>query len=127
MIQEFSVRNFMSIREKQTISFLASSDDTAEELLVHEINGIRLLKMAIIYGANASGKTNVLYALEMLWRLMFEPYPTKEHKIRYYQPYAHDVDKPTAFDISFYAYGVKYHYSIEYNNHDILYEKLFRN
>jgi len=114
----------MSIREKQTISFVASSDDTAEELLVCEINGIRLLKMAVIYGANASGKSNVLYALEMLWRLMFEPYPTKEHRIRCYQPFALNADKPTEFDIVFYAYGVKYHYYVKYNSRDILYEKL---
>lgn len=124
MIQEFSVSNYMSIREKQTISFMASSDDTAEELLVQEINGVRLLKMAVFYGANASGKSNVLYAIESLWRLMFEPYPTKEHRIRYYQPFALDKGKPTEFDIIFYVDNIKYHYNIRYDNRNILYEKL---
>jgi len=69
MIVEFSVKNFRSIKEMQTISFVAtglkSTNKNAEvdENNIVEKDGLRLLKTVGIYGANASGKTNVLKAL----------------------------------------------------------------
>ena len=124
MIQEFSIKNFLSIKNSQTISFVASSDDTSEDLLTYEINGIRLLKMIFIYGANASGKSNVLYALEAIWRIMFEPYPTKEYSIRLYQPFALNKGKPIEFDIIFYINKIKYHYNIVFDSNKIISEKM---
>ncbi len=71
MIVEFSVKNFRSIKELQTISFRATdiiSDMTKYPELdtnnIVEEGGIRLLKTVGIYGANASGKSNVIRALE---------------------------------------------------------------
>jgi len=69
MIVEFSVKNFRSIKEMQTISFVAtglkSADKNAEvdENNIVENDGLRLLKTVGIYGANASGKSNILKAL----------------------------------------------------------------
>ena len=58
MIQEFSVRNFLSFRDKETISFLATSDKKLiDELTYEPKKGVKLLRMAMIYGANASGKS----------------------------------------------------------------------
>lgn len=124
MIQEFTVKNFLSIRDSQTVSFVASSDDTSEELLTYEINGTKLLKMIFIYGANASGKTNILCAIESIWRIMFEPYPTKDYKIGVYQPFALSKDEPTEFDMTFYVNGIKYRYSVEFDRDKILYERM---
>lgn len=65
MLIEFSVANYRSFREKVTLSMVASSDDTLEgnTFAAPGKRGMRLLKSAALYGANASGKSNLLKAL----------------------------------------------------------------
>jgi len=69
MIVEFSVKNFRSIKEMQTLSFVATGLKSADkhtevdENNIVEKDGLRLLKTVGIYGANASGKSNILKAL----------------------------------------------------------------
>jgi AAA15 family ATPase/GTPase len=70
MIVEFSVKNFRSIKDLQTISFVATGLKSPDEFSeVDENNiaadgGMRLLKTIGIYGANASGKSNIIRALD---------------------------------------------------------------
>ena len=73
MLIEFSVKNFRSIKDKMTLSLLASSDHTHEDQLILEGNK-RLLPVAVLYGANASGKSNLLRALQFRWRLKKQRY-----------------------------------------------------
>lgn len=68
MIQEFSVENTYSIREKQTLKFVA--DVEAHNSHVAEIDGRKLLKICGIYGANASGKSNMLRSLNFYLHFM---------------------------------------------------------
>ena len=68
MIIEFSVQNFRSIYDKVTLSMMAAKltgkEATLDNIFYHEnYPNIPLLKSAVIYGANASGKSNVLKAL----------------------------------------------------------------
>lgn len=71
MIAEFSIENFFSIKSPQKISFEPSSDTfMADEYSCEVKEGVRLLKIGIIYGANASGKTNILNAIEFFSRLV---------------------------------------------------------
>ena len=56
MIHSFSVENFLSIRDKQVISFEATKDKTNKDLLTVEVKpNCFINKLAIFYGANASG------------------------------------------------------------------------
>ena len=65
MIAEFSIENFFSIKSAQKISFEPSSDTFMSDEYSYEVkDGVRLLKVGIIYGANASGKTNILNAID---------------------------------------------------------------
>ena len=69
MLVEFRVRNFLSLRDEQVLSFVASSDkDRIETNTIPSGDGVvpRLLVSAVVYGANASGKTNLL---EALWNM----------------------------------------------------------
>ncbi len=82
MIVEFSVKNFRSIKDLQTISFRATKLDSNSEKHpdvdgnnVVEVGGMRLLKTVGIYGANASGKSNVIEALKMFHIALFPAYP----------------------------------------------------
>ena len=71
MIAEFAVENFFSIKEVQRISFEPTSDAFMSDEYTCEIKeGTRLLKIGIIYGANASGKSNVLNAIDFFRSLV---------------------------------------------------------
>lgn len=73
MIINFCIQNFGSIKNKQTLSFEADKSKHLEDYYVINANGLRLLKLGLIYGANASGKTTVLKALDFLRKLVLEP------------------------------------------------------
>jgi len=123
MIQEFRVKNFMSFKDEQILSFEATKDTTSLEYLTFEIKpNLRLLKMAIIYGANASGKSNLLFAIQKLRDLLFYTKTNKEEKIDF-NSFSLTKEKPTEFGITFYINGIKYQYSILYNKDQVLFEK----
>lgn len=125
MIQEFSVQNFLSFREKQTISFLATADKTLiNELTVEPKPGVRLLRMALIYGANASGKSNLILSIQALWNLLFTPQQNEHTPIRDYQPFSLCKGEPTRIEATFWANGRRYCYELEYNEDQILYENM---
>ena len=78
MIINFTVENFGSIKEKQTLSFMANKSEHLEDYYIIEpIKGLRLNKLALIYGANASGKTTVLKALDFLQDICTNPFDRK--------------------------------------------------
>ena len=125
MIQEFRVKNFMSIKDEQVLSFEATKDTTSLEYLTYEVKpNVRLLKMAILYGANASGKTNIIGAMHSLWRLLFEAKNSKTETIKQYHPFALTTDYPTEFSIVFYIGTIKYEYSVIYNEKNIVAEEM---
>lgn len=129
MIQDFSVENFLSFDSRQEISFEASSDKTSEESLIvkvkHPKTGLetRLLRMSVLYGANASGKTNLLYAIADVWHKLYTPQTSKDEGILY-SPFAMRDGENTKMELSFFIEGVKYTYKIEYNSSEIVYELL---
>ena len=62
MLLEFSCSNHRSIKKKVNFSMIAGSDNTSEDLL-KKFGNFRVLRSAIIYGANGSGKSNFISAL----------------------------------------------------------------
>ena len=56
MIAEFKIKNFYSLRDEQTLSFVPTNDDTSRDIYTEEVaDGVSLLKIGCIYGSNASG------------------------------------------------------------------------
>ncbi|MCF0203996.1 MAG: ATP-binding protein [Muribaculaceae bacterium] len=111
MIAEFKIRNFYSLKEEQTLSFIPTKDDTLEENYTQEVaDGVRLLKIASIYGSNASGKTNVLHALDFFARMMVETSLKKSDEMGVV-PFLLDgvsETESTSFEMSFYLNREKY-------------------
>ena len=68
MIIDFTISNFRSVKEPQTLSFEATNDTHLDEYFVLQKGKYRLLKMASILGANASGKSNIIDSI-LFWRL----------------------------------------------------------
>lgn len=66
MLIEFRVANFRSFKEEQTFSFVASKDEKHPGNLI-PCGKFNLLKTAVLYGANASGKSNLFHAILGMW------------------------------------------------------------
>lgn len=62
MLLNFAVTNYRSIKDRQVFSMLAVDGLPHEESLIHSKDGISILPVAILFGANASGKSNILRA-----------------------------------------------------------------
>ena len=69
MILQFSCSNHKSIKNKVTFSTIAGSDNTFEEKL-KTFSNFRVMRSAVIYGANGSGKTNYLAALTKMQKMI---------------------------------------------------------
>lgn len=127
MIQEFQVSNFYSIREKVSISFLPSSDDKMLDYYTYEVKpGLRLLKLGIIYGANASGKTTILEAISFFRDFMLTRPDDKLKGIEFY-PFMLDNEsckKNSFMEMSFFIDGEKYVLSCEFNGQLVISERL---
>ncbi len=128
MIINFSVKNFGSIKEKQTLSFLANKSDHLEDYYIIEpIKGLRLNKLALIYGANASGKTTILKALGFLKEICTDPFDKKTEKFDF-EPFLFDENTPklnTKFELEFIQNGIRYFYEVELNKKCIVSERFY--
>lgn len=127
MIAEFTVENFYSIRSTQKISFEPSSDSFMSDEYTYEVkDGVRLLKVGIIYGANASGKSNVLGAIEFFKMLVLRV-PKGRNDTTRAVPFLLDETskaKTTKMSMSFYVNQLKYILSFELDKKRIYSETL---
>lgn len=115
LIVDFSVANFRSFKEKQTLSMVAAS---FSEHLENNTCGSgeenieeRLLRSAAIYGANGAGKTNILRALQMMQNIIIHS-ANPDFKLPYY-PFkfsAASRGSPTEFVTTLIQDGTRYQY-----------------
>ena len=119
MLIEFSVENYLSFKERQKFCFMASSDKTFRDSHTFPLatkSRLRLLRSAIIYGANASGKSNLIKAITFLRDFVSHSAVDMQaiEKISL-QPFKLDpktLKMPSRFEIMFIYEGVRYHYGI---------------
>lgn len=127
MIAEFTVENFYSIKSTQKISFEPSSDSFMSDEYTYEVkDGVRLLKVGIIYGANASGKSNVLGAIDFFKMLVLRV-PKGRNDTTRAVPFLLDETsktKTTKMSMSFYVNQLKYILSFELDKKRIYSETL---
>ena len=127
MIINFSFSNFRSVKDLVEISFEASrSEDLEQYYVARPTPKLRLLKMAAIYGANASGKSNVLLALDFLRDLILNPVGKKTDPIKY-DRFAFDSESSegnSEFNIDFVHHGIRYDYHVVLNPDYIVKESL---
>lgn len=128
MIQEFGVKNFYSIKNEQKISFVPTPDGTQAENYLHEVtSGVNLLKIGIIYGSNASGKSNVLMALDFFHDLMLSVPQDKMSRIEGYAPFLLDDtsrNETCQMRLVFWLDRERYIHEIEFDDKRIYKESL---
>jgi AAA15 family ATPase/GTPase len=81
MIINFAIQNFGSVKDKQTLSFEANKTEHLEDTYIINVGGMRLLKLILIYGSNASGKTTILKALDFLRDIVIMPNDKKTDEL----------------------------------------------
>jgi AAA15 family ATPase/GTPase len=127
MVSELRIKNFLSFKEDTVLSFEASKDDFRQDSLLVTMNdGTRLSRIAIIYGANASGKSNLLEAFEYLFWFWNRKTDDQDVPTRVL-PFALDIDtptQPTEFELKLYVNDKKYVYQIVITTTEVLSEKL---
>lgn len=125
MIADFKIRNFYSLRDEQTLSFIPTNDDTSRDIYTEEVaDGVSLLKIGCIYGSNASGKTNILKALDFFSRFMVDDSLNKGDEIGIVPFLLDDVSRQerTSFEMTFYLNREKYKLNLVLDN-KVIYEE----
>lgn len=127
MIQSLSIKNYLSFKNEVVFSFEATKDTNLEESHTVEVaKGVRLNKLGIVYGYNASGKSNLLQAFQFLRDFWFTTVDDKDEDIEVI-PFMLDDNsrnKPSEFTLFFYHESVKYSYHLSAKGNTVLHEKL---
>lgn len=131
MLVEFRVENFRSLREEQVLSLVASKDKTLQD--THTVStGLKaapsVLRSAAIYGANASGKSNLIKALQYMRGVVAESatviQPGQTFAVQPFRLDAQSAKEPTAFEVTFIIDGVRYQYGFSMTPQRIVSEHL---
>jgi uncharacterized protein len=116
MLIEFKVTNFRSIRDTQSISLVAGTakERREENTFDSGIPGFsKLVRSAVIYGANAAGKTNLLLALQFMQSVIVSSASLQDGMRISYMPFRlaeNAASNPSSFEIALIDGGVRYEY-----------------
>ena len=117
MLVEFRIKNFCSLRDEQVLSLVATKDKTLQDSNT-QATGIsaapNVLRSVVIYGANASGKSNLIKALQYMRGVVTESATAiAPSQIFGVQPFRLDSDsanQSSEFEVTFLLDGVRYQY-----------------
>ena len=127
MLIQFSVENYLSIKDKVVLSLLSSRDNEHPEHLIADGNK-NYLKSAVIYGANASGKSNVLNAFWFMVNYVLTSHNQQLHKTIARSPFKFDPEtpaRPSSFEVIFTTEGVRYAYGFSVTDKAVIEEYLY--
>lgn len=133
MIIQFSVKNYKSFKDRATFSFIASNydKDTREEdnvFLDSKFNN-RILKSAVIYGANASGKSKFIDALAFMKSFVINSSKDTQKgdaiPVEAFMLNSDTESEPSEFEIIFLYKNILYRYGFETTSEKIVSEWLY--
>ncbi len=133
MIVQFTVKNFLSFKEKTTLDMTSINAYKEHANNLIDINEKdRILRVAAIYGANASGKSNLYKAIRSFQIIIAESLNNVDDSntqviTKYYKPFSFNKNKDnTEFEIIMIYDKVEYKYGFEYNKEHIVSEWLYK-
>jgi len=112
MLAEFRVGNFKSFKDEQVLSLVASSEESKGKNSI-EIAGHNILKTVVVYGANASGKSNLIKAMSCMNTIVCNSAGYKPSEKIPVVPFLFDEttkSAPTTFEATFFMEGIRYQY-----------------
>jgi len=128
MLLEFSVANFLSFKEKKTLSLEAASISDYKENIIEE-GKYKMLRSAVLYGANSSGKSNFIKALSIMRYIIIYSSiksSTSEIDVTPFLLNTKTENEPSFFEILFLVDGIRYRYGFEADKKTIKAEWLFQ-
>ncbi len=127
MILEFSIANFLSFKDKVTFSMLANATNGLDDNYI-VFNNLKVLKTTAIYGANASGKTNLFKILTIVISMLRSSNVANINSKLPIVPFKFDkntINKPSEFEIKFIVDDVRYVYGFIADTNKIHEEYLY--
>lgn len=130
MVLEIALTNFFSINEKITLDLQAANIQTKEARALAEntfsVGGERLLKTIAIYGANASGKSNIIKAVKAAVDMILDSHNYNEGDNFGFKPFKFGGnDAPSEFYIRFIVNEIEHEYSFSCTREEIITESLY--
>lgn len=127
MLLEFSITNFLSFKEKNTFSMIASKDKEHDDNYV-SVGNDNILKSTAIYGANASGKSNLFKIIALISSMIMRSNiysPNVKLPIIPFKLDKETVNSPSEFEIKFLVDSIRYIYGFKADSDNIYEESLF--
>lgn len=125
----FSVENFRSLYKRKTISFVPTAIKDGPSDNVFICGGYRYLRTAAIYGANSSGKSNIVLAMAAMSRLILSSVSMNDGDELLYDPFVLSRSsrrQPTRYEMDFVVGGIRYYYMFANTADRIVEEILIR-
>ena len=134
MLLEFCVKNFLSLKDEAKLSFIASTlkESLQEENdLINELAiGLSVLRSAVIYGANASGKSNVLKALSFYKRFITDSFINSQAgkliDVEGFRLNTQTENEPTTMEATFIVGDFIYRFGFEVDRKSVREEWLYQ-
>ncbi len=128
MIIEFTIGNFMSFRENKTLS-LEATNITEYKNSTFQVDNYKLLKSIVLYGANSSGKSNLIKAMSIMKLIVLtsvEKSSVSKNEVIPFLLNAETENSPSFFEVIFLIGKTRYRYGFELDPKTIHGEWLFR-
>lgn len=127
MIVQFTIGNFLSFNAKQMLNLEAKGISELKTNIC-TFKAEKILRSMVIYGANSSGKSNLIKALERMREVVLSSVRLNDSDELEYSPFLLSIETdslPTFFEIIFWKESIRYRYGFEYNLRQIENEWLF--
>lgn len=134
MLIQLTVRNFKTFRERSTLSMVASNYDkdsrTNDNIIEAAPSNLRILKSAVIYGANASGKSKFIEAIQFMKNFVItSSKDSQKGEPIGIMPFGLDTEsekEPSEFEAVFLYQDILYRYGFEVTREKVVAEWLFQ-
>ena len=124
IITSIVFQNFYSFKEKAKMNFLVNENAPQISCFGSYHGKNRFSKVSSIFGANASGKTNLIFGFEFLQWFISRSFAYSEEGFAKFAPFQTTQKEPSFFEVEFYIENVFYKLSLEINSERILSEIL---
>lgn len=131
MVLEIRLSNFYSINDEIVLDFRAAKINTEKSKSLSDniidTGDSQLLKIIALYGANASGKSNIIKSIQFCNALVFESHLNNENTVFNFKPFKFggSSKKPSSYFIRFLIENIEYEYSFSLNQTEIITESLY--
>lgn len=137
MLSQFTVKNYKNIKEEITLDMQATAISEHEDRIINAEDGEKFLPLAVIYGPNGGGKSNVLEALHTLEAKLLRPvcatcdnkecgYKARKIPVKPFAFSEKTKNEPTEFEVFFRTKLAEYRYILHVKGNVVLYESLDR-